>query len=95
MLNFESGAGTNAAGFRRLRRESEESRGENFLDGLRCCGRVNQLGGPLRKNACNPVMMFLGDELIQPRVSFSEQGVEWNLSPVLGVEMKPRFVLTA
>jgi hypothetical protein len=49
----------------------------------------------LRKNAGNAVRMLFGDEIIQTRISFAEQCIEGSLSPVLGVKMERRAVLSA
>ena len=49
----------------------------------------------MRKNAGNAVRMFFGDEIIQTRISCAEHCIEGSLSPVLGVKMERRAVLSA
>jgi len=39
--------------------------------------------------------MFFADEIIQTCVNIANQNVEWSLSPVLGMQMELRDVLSA
>jgi hypothetical protein len=52
--------------------------------------RVQEFRGPLRKNAGNPVMIFLSDEIVEARISFQEQGIKGSLGPIVRVKMKWR-----
>jgi len=89
-MNLDSRTGTRLPRFKWLLRNSQKPCGKNVFDGLKFPRRVQEFRGPLRKNLSNPVMIFLGDEIVEARISLREQGIEGSLGPIVGVKMKWR-----